>query len=78
MLARALDHLDDVLESVLGREVVDAHAARLAGPVERLQRLDDLFAGVALLAFCIIFSLEPGVDSWTRRGRRGRSVMVSS
>src|SRR5471030_2453941 len=26
-------------------------------------------------AFCIIFSLEPGVDSWTRRGRRGgRSV----
>src|SRR5476649_1374353 len=30
-------------------------------------------------AFCIIFSLEPGVDNWTRRGRRGgRSVIVFS
>src|SRR5471032_221772 len=30
-------------------------------------------------AFCIIFSLEPGVESWTRRGRRGgRSVIVFS
>src|ERR1700722_11828959 len=29
-------------------------------------------------AFCIIFSLEPGVESCTRRGRRGRSVIVSS
>ena len=26
-------------------------------------------------AFCIIFSLEPGVESCTRRARRGRSVM---
>src|SRR5471032_2061144 len=30
-------------------------------------------------AFCIIFSLEPGVESCTRRGRRGgRSVIVFS
>src|ERR1700741_2786024 len=26
-------------------------------------------------AFCIIFSLEPGVESWTRRARLTRSVM---
>src|SRR5712691_5242092 len=50
MLARALDDLDDVLEGILGGEVVDAHAARLARPVERLQRLHDLLAGLALLA----------------------------
>src|SRR5690348_13070187 len=29
-------------------------------------------------AFCIIFSLEPGVESWTRRARLGRAVMVFS
>src|SRR5690348_15761821 len=29
-------------------------------------------------AFCIIFSLEPGVESWTRRARRGRWVMSFS
>src|SRR5476651_2380932 len=28
-------------------------------------------------AFCIIFSLEPGVDSWTRRGRRGGRSVIS-
>ena len=50
MLAGTFDHFDDVLEGVLGGEVVDAHAARLARPVERLQALDDLLAGIALLA----------------------------
>src|SRR5260370_2346978 len=50
MLARNFDDLDDVLEGVLGGEVGDAHAARLARPVERLQRLHDLLARLALLA----------------------------
>src|SRR5450631_3881238 len=50
MFARALDDLDDVLEGVLGGGGVDAHATRLARPVERLQRLHDLLAGLALLA----------------------------
>src|SRR5882672_5557988 len=50
MLARTLDDFDDVLVGILGGEIVDAHAARLALPVERLQALDDLLAGVALLA----------------------------
>src|SRR5471032_3233294 len=27
-------------------------------------------------AFCIIFSLEPGVDSWTRRGRLGGRLVI--
>src|SRR5918993_985886 len=50
MLARAFDNFDDVLEGIFSGEVVDAHATRLALPVERLQRGHDLLAGVALLA----------------------------
>ena len=44
MGAGALHHLDDVAIGVFGGEIVDPHAAGLAGPVEFLQRLDDVLA----------------------------------
>ena len=50
MLAGTLDDLDDVFVGIFGGEIVDAHATGLALPVKGLQALDDLLAGVALLA----------------------------
>jgi hypothetical protein len=42
---RPFDYGNDILISIMGIKVVDAHAAYAAAPVERIQRVNDLAAG---------------------------------